>query len=73
MGSKTKLTSAAGIPVADNQNGLTAGARGQGLPSAWNLFIVPTVKPNRSPESLGSSFTDQVNNVARNGERHGRK
>jgi catalase len=34
MESKTKLTSAAGIPVGDNQNSLTAGSRGPGLVSA---------------------------------------
>jgi catalase len=44
MEAKTKLTSAAGIPVGDNQNSLTAGPRSPGLLSAWHLFIVPIMK-----------------------------
>ena len=50
MEAKTKPTRATGIPVGDNQNSLTAGPRGLGLLSAWHLFIVPTMKPNLTPE-----------------------
>jgi catalase len=50
MGSKTKLTRAAGIPVGDKQNSLTAGWRGPGPLSAWQLFIVPTVNPSLTTE-----------------------
>src|SRR6266702_8177187 len=35
---KDRLTSAAGIPVADNQNSLTAGPRGPLLVQDWQLF-----------------------------------
>ena len=35
---KEKLTTAAGIPVADNQNALTAGERGPLLVQDWQLF-----------------------------------
>ena len=35
---KEKLTTAAGIPVADNQNSLTAGERGPLLVQDWQLF-----------------------------------
>ena len=38
MDSKTKLTTAAGIPVGDNQNSLTAGPRGPLLVQDWQLF-----------------------------------
>ena len=39
MADKPKtLTSAAGIPVADNQNALTAGERGPLLIQDWQLF-----------------------------------
>ena len=38
MDSKTKLTTEAGIPVGDNQNSLTAGARGPLLVQDWQLF-----------------------------------
>ena len=59
MGSKTKLTSAAGITLDDNQNKPADGA--QGLPGARHLFIVPTMNPNPAPEGSRSTFTDQVN------------
>jgi hypothetical protein len=59
MGSKTKLTSAAGIPLDDKSE--QAGPRGTGLPSARHLFIVPTMNPNPAPEGSRSTFTDQVN------------
>ena len=35
---KPTLTTSAGIPVADNQNSLTAGARGPLLVQDWQLF-----------------------------------
>ena len=35
---KTTLTTAAGIPVTDNQNSVTAGARGPLLVQDWQLF-----------------------------------
>src|SRR5205807_8844943 len=35
---KDRLTSAAGIPIADNQNSLTAGPRGPLLVQDWQLF-----------------------------------
>jgi catalase len=38
MKEKKKLTTAAGIPVADNQNALTAGPRGPLLVQDWQLF-----------------------------------
>ncbi len=38
MKGKTTLTTAAGIPVADNQNSLTAGPRGPLLVQDWPLF-----------------------------------
>lgn len=38
MAKKTTLTTAAGIPVADNQNSITAGARGPLLVQDWQLF-----------------------------------
>jgi catalase len=38
MDPKTKLTTAAGIPVGDNQNSLTAGPRGPLLVQDWQLF-----------------------------------
>lgn len=38
MGKKDTLTTAAGIPVGDNQNSLTAGARGPLLVQDWQLF-----------------------------------
>ncbi len=38
MDSKSKLTTAAGIPVGDNQNSLTAGPRGPLLVQDWQLF-----------------------------------
>jgi catalase len=38
MDAKTKLTTAAGIPVGDNQNSLTAGPRGPLLVQDWQLF-----------------------------------
>jgi catalase len=38
MEKKSKLTTAAGIPVADNQNSLTAGRRGPLLVQDWQLF-----------------------------------
>ena len=38
MDSKPKLTTAAGIPVGDNQNSLTAGPRGPLLVQDWQLF-----------------------------------
>ena len=50
MESKTQLTTEAPIPVGDNQNSPTAGSRGPSLPSARHLFIVPTMKPNLTPE-----------------------
>lgn len=37
-GKKRQLTTAAGIPVGDNQNSLTAGARGPLLVQDWQLF-----------------------------------
>src|SRR5712691_6811066 len=36
--SKISLTTAAGIPVSDNQNALTAGPRGPLLVQDWQLF-----------------------------------
>ncbi|MEN6605763.1 MAG: catalase [Bryobacteraceae bacterium] len=38
MGKKGRLTTSAGIPVPDNQNSLTAGARGPLLVQDWQLF-----------------------------------
>ena len=38
MDSKNTLTTAAGIPVGDNQNSLTAGPRGPLLVQDWQLF-----------------------------------
>ena len=38
MSNKPTLTSSAGIPVADNQNSITAGARGPLLVQDWQLF-----------------------------------
>ena len=38
MSAKKTLTTAAGIPVADNQNSLTAGPRGPLLTQDWKLF-----------------------------------
>ncbi len=38
MANKPTLTTSAGIPVADNQNSLTAGARGPLLVQDWQLF-----------------------------------
>ncbi len=38
MAGKTQLTTAAGIPVGDNQNSLTAGPRGPLLVGDWQLF-----------------------------------
>ena len=38
MAKKTQLTAAAGIPVGDNQNSLTAGPRGPLLVQDWQLF-----------------------------------
>ncbi len=38
MKSRTTLTTAAGIPVGDNQNSLTAGPRGPLLVQDWQLF-----------------------------------
>src|SRR6202521_1494931 len=38
MERKPALTTAAGIPVADNQNSLTAGPRGPLLVQDWQLF-----------------------------------
>lgn len=38
MADKPKLTTAAGIPVGDNQNSLTAGPRGPLLVQDWQLF-----------------------------------
>lgn len=38
MTKKKQLTSAAGIPIADNQNSLTAGPRGPLLVQDWQLF-----------------------------------
>jgi catalase len=38
MKEKRKLTSSAGIPIADNQNSLTAGPRGPLLVQDWQLF-----------------------------------
>lgn len=38
MSEKKRLTTPAGIPVADNQNSLTAGARGPLLVQDWQLF-----------------------------------
>jgi catalase len=38
MAEKTQLTTAAGIPVGDNQNSLTAGPRGPLLIQDWQLF-----------------------------------
>lgn len=38
MAQKKRLTTSAGIPVADNQNSLTAGARGPLLVQDWQLF-----------------------------------
>src|SRR5437660_12130637 len=35
---KNRLTSVAGIPIADNQNSLTAGPRGPLLVQDWQLF-----------------------------------
>ncbi len=38
MANKPTLTTSAGIPVGDNQNSLTAGARGPLLVQDWQLF-----------------------------------
>ena len=38
MAEKKQLTTAAGIPVGDNQNSLTAGPRGPLLIQDWQLF-----------------------------------
>ncbi len=38
MDERKKLTTAAGIPVGDNQNSLTAGPRGPLLVQDWQLF-----------------------------------
>jgi catalase len=47
MGSKTKLTSAAGIPVGDNQNSPAAGPRG---PVPAHRFILPRMNPILTPD-----------------------
>ena len=46
MGSKTKLTTEAGIQIDDNRTVWTADPRGAGLLSAWHLFTVATTKAN---------------------------
>ncbi len=38
MAAKTQLTTAAGVPIGDNQNSLTAGPRGPLLVQGWQLF-----------------------------------
>ena len=38
MKKKRQLTTSAGIPIADNQNSLTAGERGPLLVQDWQLF-----------------------------------
>ncbi len=38
MSQKLSLTTAAGIPVGDNQNSLTAGRRGSPLIQDWQFF-----------------------------------
>ena len=49
MGARTRPTSAATIPVDDNQNSLTAAPRGAGLPNAGRRFIVPSINPILTP------------------------
>jgi catalase len=50
MSDKPALTTTAGSPAGDNQNAITAGRRGPDLLGAWHRFIVPAMKPKRSPE-----------------------